>query len=375
MKVRKSKLSFILIWAAGVVVIAAVLTGCEKDQTEQAEKIEYALEKTFERGPLTVHVKVEKEEITIADTVRVRFDAISDETYEVEMPTMAAFLAGEENWGILDYTSLPDRLLQDDKILRSKLARLEPVVSGTYNIPALPFIFYKKSEKDAPADPCLPPAFGARPEETFELVTEAVPVEVISLIDEEQADLDISGIKDVAAPEETNRAGWYILIGAGTILITAAIIVFILIRRKQTPQETKILVSAHELAYQRLRKLAEENLIEQDRVKEFYERISTILRWYIEHRFRLRAPERTTEEFLNEMRQTDVLNLDQQRMLSEFLTHCDLVKFARYGPTEQEIQHTFDLTKNFIEATRITEKQVDVTGQVRQHHDEAARSA
>jgi hypothetical protein len=40
------------------------------------------------------------------------------------------------------------------------------------------------------------------------------------------------------------------------------------------------------------------------------------------------------------------------------------VKFALYGPTKTEIQETFDLTKGFVEATRITDKQVDVTEQV-----------
>ena len=122
--------------------------------------------------------------------------------------------------------------------------------------------------------------------------------------------------------------------------------------------------AAHEIAYERLRKLAEENLIEAGKIKEFYERISHILRCYIEHRFDLKAPERTTEEFLLEAQATSILTGDQKTMLQGFLEHCDMVKFARYGPTKTEIQKTFDLTKEFIEATRIAEKQVDVTEKV-----------
>ena len=97
------------------------------------------------------------------------------------------------------------------------------------------------------------------------------------------------------------------------------------------------------------------------RIKEFYEQISDILRHYIEHRFNLRAPERTTEEFLAELTSADVLSKQDQERLGEFLQHCDLVKFAKYNPTTEQIQKTFDLVKDFIETTKSDEKRIDVT--------------
>ncbi len=51
---------------------------------------------------------------------------------------------------------------------------------------------------------------------------------------------------------------------------------------------------------------------------------------------------------------------DQER-LAEFLTHCDLVKFAKYSPSAEQIQKTFDLVKDFIETTKSEEKKIDVT--------------
>ena len=93
-------------------------------------------------------------------------------------------------------------------------------------------------------------------------------------------------------------------------------------------------------------------------------RVSDILRHYIEDRFELRAPERTTEEFLFEIRDTGVLSQDHTKSLAEFLTHCDLVKFAKHSPTNEQIQHTFDLAKNFIEQTKSEAKQIDVTDRV-----------
>ena len=118
---------------------------------------------------------------------------------------------------------------------------------------------------------------------------------------------------------------------------------------------------AHEIAYERLRALVKDNLINAGRTKEFYERISDILRHYIEHRFCLKAPERTTDEFLIEIQSTDVLCAHDKERLAEFLRHCDMVKFARMDPTTEQIQHTFDLVKNFIETTKSDESKIDVT--------------
>ena len=37
-----------------------------------------------------------------------------------------------------------------------------------------------------------------------------------------------------------------------------------------------------------------------------------------------------------------------QKLLESFLTHCDLVRFAKHTPEKQEIQATFDACKQFI---------------------------
>jgi hypothetical protein len=98
------------------------------------------------------------------------------------------------------------------------------------------------------------------------------------------------------------------------------------------------------------------NLIEAGRVKEYYYRLSNILRHYIENRFHLRAPERTTEEFLVELQSSDALNQNYRELLSAFLTECDLVKFANYGATRDDAQRAHDTAVRFIEETREREE-------------------
>jgi hypothetical protein len=72
--------------------------------------------------------------------------------------------------------------------------------------------------------------------------------------------------------------------------------------------------------------------------KVFSIRVSDALRQYLEERFDFRAPERTTEEFLYELQNSDLLTPDQKDRMAEFLEACDLVKFAKYEPTEVELR-------------------------------------
>ena len=85
---------------------------------------------------------------------------------------------------------------------------------------------------------------------------------------------------------------------------------------------------------------------------EFYNRIQDILRRYIEARFGIMAPERTTEEFIRELKNSRNQVLRRHDGLLEvFLKHCDMVRFATYAPGRQEIQATFNSCKEFILAT------------------------
>ena len=66
----------------------------------------------------------------------------------------------------------------------------------------------------------------------------------------------------------------------------------------------------------------------------------------------MRAPELTTEEFLEDLRDSDVLVQSHKDLLKEFLQHCDLVKFAEHMPATSEIQQAFDACKRFILETQ-----------------------
>ena len=318
--------------------------GCGKSPDGQAGKAQFEIDKDYERGPLTVHVRADKATMTIAETVLLELEAAIEPSYEVKMPKVDKVL---ESFGIVDWDNLGDKLDPNDRVVSTYRYRLEPFLSGTYPIPAFTFEFYDVNSPE---------------EKKYELTTEPINIEVTSLLGEQRAELKIEDIEGVVEMPRPKSYTW--LWALGVVVVVAIAGLWLYLRRKRVKELVRIFKPAHELAYERLRVLVNEDLVGAGRIKEFYERISDILRHYIEHRFSLRAPERTTEEFLIELSNTDVLPVAEKQRLGEFLRHCDLVKFAKHNPTTEQIQETFNLVKDFIEKTKSDERKVDVTDMV-----------
>jgi hypothetical protein len=329
-----------------VLVTCAILFsgfGCKKTGTAAAKNPVFEINKSYQQGPVTVHIRVDKSKITIADTLWLELETAIGSGYDVNMPKVDKVL---ENFGIVDWQNLGSRLDPNNNIVSTYRYRLEPFLSGKFAIPAFTFEFRDINSQDA---------------KTYELTTEPVDIEVTSLLGEQKGKLSIADIENVV-DMPTKLVWWWIL--PAVAIVGAAGGLWLYLRKKKIKEAVRIFKPAHEIAYARLQALIQQDLIKAGRVKEFYEGVSDILRHYIEDRFELRAPERTTEEFLFEIRDTGVLSEADRKALAEFLTHCDLVKFAKHSPTNEQIQHTFDLAKNFIEQTKSEARQIDVTDRV-----------
>ena len=169
---------------------------------------------------------------------------------------------------------------------------------------------------------------------------------------------DDSDIRDIQEPlSVASRYTKYYLWGglAAIVLIVAAALGVVYYRRRvKSLLAGPPPVPAHELAYAELEHLLKLDLIAAGKTKEFYYRLSNIVRHYIENRFRLMAPERTTEEFLVEMSRSHALSDSHKGLIAEFLDHCDLVKYAKFAPTEAQIKATCDSAMHFIDETKET---------------------
>lgn len=116
-------------------------------------------------------------------------------------------------------------------------------------------------------------------------------------------------------------------------------------RRKEGPVEAA--VPPAQTARERLR----EALWLINQPQPFCFAITEIVRAYLEQQFGLRAPERTTEEFLGELQQSLALDQRHKGALEDFLLRCDLVKFARLEPAQAELEELHAAAVRLVDET------------------------
>jgi hypothetical protein len=159
---------------------------------------------------------------------------------------------------------------------------------------------------------------------------------------------EATDIRDIAPPLEIpGEFAWLWWVVGVAALITAAVALLIYLRTRRQQVIAPIVIPPHIRAKQKLQEALA--LIAQP--KPFVIAVSDATRWYLEERFNFRAPERTTEEFLHELQRTDLLMRDQKDSLGQFLTNCDLVKFARYEPGEVELRELHASAVRLVEET------------------------
>jgi hypothetical protein len=170
----------------------------------------------------------------------------------------------------------------------------------------------------------------------------------------QQGDGNLRDLPDAATLPHPWRKRLPWILGVAALTAIAALLLARLLRHyrpKPPPPKPPELPTAHLLALKALRELRERNLPAEGRHEEFVVGVSLILRTYLEKRFKLEAPERTTEEFIAEASRSRELNLERQSMVREFLEQCDLVKFARFTPDASQDEHLLTTAERFVRET------------------------
>ena len=318
--------------AAVVLALPALLCGAHscKKRAEGSEK-EFTFSRAFESGPVSFRVSLSDSAVTIAERVRMLLETHAQKGYRAELPKFGEKLS---QFGIVDYRNFQPELGKDGALVTKRLYELEPFLSGEYKIPPMEISFYAEGDSTR-----------------HTLESDTIVVLVKSLLPKDKASLDINDV----APPASFPFGWRnILIVAGGVAVVAAAAVAIWTRRRIREKIVPTL-PAHEIAYRKLEKLLARKLVEQKRYREFTAEVADILRQYIEDRFGLKAPERTTEEFLVEAGSGLAVEQAQKSIIKAFLLHCDLVKFAALEPSVEDVERTFSTCRDFIEATKVSE--------------------
>ena len=157
--------------------------------------------------------------------------------------------------------------------------------------------------------------------------------------------LDIRPLKGPVEIPSTFEWLWWV-----GLIVVAALVAMFLWRRyriKRPAVAPVVVVPPNRKAKDRLRGATE---LMSDPYR-FCSLVSDVLRAYVEERFDLHAPERTTEEFMAELRASTKLRGDHKSLLEDFLSRCDLVKFARFEPPLPELEALLDSAYRFIDET------------------------
>lgn len=285
------------------------------------------------KKPFHVTAKVKNEQINIGD--RIKLDVIA------ENPAGLEILFPETPEELGDFSFIRSRPIRSGKWGAPRQEGREYVLSiydtGTHVVPPIK-VMYKN------------------PDEDQWHVTESpqVPIEVMSVLTGEEK--DIRDLKELVV-FGIGRF-WMIFLGAALLAVFIAA-VWMLWRRKvkRAANESARIRFPHEIAYKQLKQLKKMDLPGQGRVKEYYTILSGIVRQYLESRFSLRAPEMTTEEFMKAAGKSPKIVDKHKKLLKDFLFHCDMVKFAKYGPTLLEMLDIFREAENFIDQTRLMEEE------------------
>ena len=163
-------------------------------------------------------------------------------------------------------------------------------------------------------------------------------------------------IRDIAPPVDIPDPFawlWWALAGAAVIIV--ALFVWLWLRKRATQPPAIPVIPAHERARRKL----EQALDLYDQPKPFCIIVSDAVRLYLEERFGLRAPERTTEEFLTDLSRSAALTESQKGSLKEFLSACDMVKFAKYEPQRPELEALYGSALHLIEETELSPETAD----------------
>jgi len=277
--------------------------------------------------PVSLKAKVDKDKVTIGDRVRYEITLEYDNGVEAEL-----YAAGKNlgEFEVKDYKIEPPRKTKSGRLVSKAVYTIAAFTTGDFAIPGLKIKYrdLDKQEKEVSSDEIKIKVEGVKPGSN-----------------------DKDDIRPLKGPAEIKGrfSIWGLII---FILAIVVIAIFAYLRDRKAKEKKPALPTApaEQIARAALKTLIEMRLVEKGFIKEYYVRISDIIRAYIENRYRIFAMDRTTWELFYEMKskRIDRPHIDK---INNFLEDCDMVKFAKYSPAQKEIEEIYIKAEEIIEIT------------------------
>lgn len=356
----------VLAGALALLAIAAPGCGGGEEAAEQEAPIvpdKDAIHKETQNGPVKATVLVWPAKPQLADPIYVRLIVDAEPGVAVDLPFQTGQL-GESALGrfrVIDFAGDKRRSDKGHQIEEHTYV-LQAQSSGRHRIP--PFRLEMQDRRGAAAGSASgSAATPADPKASAEVLTEEIPVEIAE-IPVEKVTATLAPVRGELVVNPGARAWWWWAALAGIAVAWMALAVT-LWRRWRQRQAIARRRSAYDEAVTELRQLESAGAPSVDTADAWFVRLSAIVRRYLEKRYEIRAPELTTEEFLQVALHGVSLTAQHRALLGTFLECCDRVKFAAYRPEEKESLEMLAAARSFVEDTRLREGELDDKGVAR----------
>jgi hypothetical protein len=309
-----------------------LLAGCgvtPRNDGVSPSQSEKAIERRADKGPVKLFVRVSPREPRLSDLVEMDVRVEAQPGIEIKPP---AFGQAVGDFLVRDYSERPTEAGAGN--VRRFHYQLEPVHAGKHLIRSVSIEFVdKRPNAERRGEPAL-------------IETDPLEVNVTSELGDGAPSL--ANLEPMLPPRTVPQnfaIGW--LVASALAVVLAIVGVVVLRRRKRRPIEPRR-QTPEEIAHAALVLLLAENLPARGLIKEFYLRLTGIVRQYVEDTTGIRAPEQTTEEFLRDMRSRAAFPPERSARLAEFLEAADLVKYAGQQPQDGQIDHAITRAHEFV---------------------------
>ena len=310
-----------------------LLSGCSRSTpTVGIHAGKDALSRVAEKGPVRMTVRVSPPEPRLSDLVNLEIEVVAPEQIEIKAPTFGNAVG---DFLVRDYHEDSAGASSEIKEQARKFRyELEPVHSGIHLIRSVLIEFVDHRDSSAEKD------------KVATIASEPIEVKVSTMLDDQIPDLE--QLEGMLPPQPLVESHRYWSIWGLFLVIALLLTAFRFLRRRESAAATERKRSPEEIASEALAALLAEDLPGQGLFKDFYVRLTGIVRVYIEGTTGLRAPEQTTEEFLREMRTRATFPPERSNQLQEFLEAADMVKYAGQEPGSDQIELSIRRAQEFI---------------------------
>ncbi len=308
-------LSELLIRAASITALCLILVapGITQSPSRTAPESRPPL---IEQG-IQVRLEATPKTATVGDPIRMDLDVTMPSGYHAELPALDKQIG---DFSILEFA--PGTAATGSEKPQSLTHYHARIVAAVYKTGAFTF---------SPVELRLRTPKGKQ----IVVSSPAVKIEIKSVLAGNDPNLrDLK--KQVDIPERFRWLLWLAILAA---LVAAAILGWIFWKRRRAQKSPIPAIPPGDLidiAEAELRDLLARGLPEGGKVKPFYVLLSEIVRKILEAGFGIHTAEKTTSEIVDRLRRGPGAGPENMERIESFLLRCDIVKFAKYIPSNDE---------------------------------------